>query len=96
MGPNGVQRRFRDTSGSPTCGHVRISCPIPRSSDWDEPLKQWKNAFLSYFDTGRVNGHGGSEPIDGLIELHRRITCETYRLRMLLIDQGLTPPSPRV
>ncbi|WP_385900453.1 transposase [Tessaracoccus sp. O5.2] len=32
--------------------------------------EQWKNAFLSYFDTGRASN---SEAINGLIELHRRI-----------------------
>ena len=43
--------------------------------------------------TGRAN-NGGTEAINGLIELHRRIARdftnrENYRLRMLLIGGGL-------
>jgi transposase len=53
----------------------------------------WKAAFLGYFDTGRAN-NGGTEAINGLTELHRRIARsfrnrDNYRLRMLLIGGGL-------
>ena len=63
-------------------------------------LKQWRDAFLAYFDTGRAS-NGGTESINGLIELHRRIARgfrnrENYRLRMLLIGGGLTVPPPQV
>jgi len=41
--------------------------------------------------------NGGTEAINGLIELHRRVARgfrnrENYRLRMLLIGGGLTSP----
>ncbi len=59
-------------------------------------LHQWRQAFLAYFDTGRSN-NGGTEAINDLIELHRRIArgfrnYDNYRLRMLLIGGGLTHP----
>jgi hypothetical protein len=31
-------------------------------------------AFLAYFDTGRAN-NGGTEAVNGLIELHRRVAA---------------------
>ena len=48
---------------------------------------------LGYFDTDGAN-NGGTEAVNGLIELHRRIArgfrnLENYRLRMLLIGGGL-------
>jgi transposase len=59
-------------------------------------VKQWHEAFLAYFDTGRAS-NGGTEAINGLIELHRRVARgfrnrDNYRLRMLLIGGGLTSP----
>ncbi len=76
------------------------SCPIPEIARLGRTLKQWKDAFLAYFDTGRAS-NGGTESINGLIELHRRIARgfrnrENYRLRMLLIGGGLTVPPPQV
>jgi hypothetical protein len=55
---------------------------------------------VAYFDTGRAS-NGGTEAINGLIELHRRIAHgfrnrDNYRLRMLLIGGGLTHPPPQV
>ena len=63
-------------------------------------LRQWKDAFLAYFDTDRAS-NGGTEAINGLIELHRRIARgfrnrENYRLRMLLIGGGLNLDPPQV
>ncbi len=51
---------------------------------------------MAYFDTGRSN-NGGTEAVNGLIELHRRIArgfrnYGNYRLRMLLIGGGLSHP----
>ena len=74
------------------------SCPIPEIARLGRSLKQWKSAFLAYFDTDRTS-NGGSEAINGLIELHRRIARgfrnrDNYRLRMLLIAGGLTPVPP--
>ncbi|CCH68943.1 hypothetical protein BN10_1260002 [Phycicoccus elongatus Lp2] len=48
-----------------------------------------------YFDTN-VASNGGTESVNGLIELHRRVdrgfrNRENYRLRMLLIGGGLDP-----
>ena len=70
------------------------SCPIPEIRRLGRTLKQWRAAFLAHFDTSRAN-NGGTEAINGLIELHRRIARgftnrENYRLRMLLIAGGLT------
>jgi transposase len=73
------------------------TCPIPEIKRLGKTLKQWREAFLeTYFDTSRAN-NGGTEAINGLIELHRRIARgfrnrECYRLRMLLIGGGLTHP----
>ncbi len=69
------------------------TCPIPEIRRLGKTLKQWRAAFLAYFDTGRAN-NGGTEAINGLIELHRRIARgfrnrDNYRLRMLLVGGGL-------
>ncbi len=75
-------------------------CPIPEIARLGRTLKQWADAFLGYFDTGGAN-NGGTEAVNGLIELHRRIARgfrnrENYRLRMLLIAGGLDQPPPQV
>jgi transposase len=72
------------------------TCPIPEIKRLGKTLKQWREAFLAYFETGRAN-NGGTEAINGLIELHRRVARgfrnrDNYRLRMLLIGGGLTHP----
>lgn len=69
------------------------SCPIPEIARLGRTLKQWKEAFLGYFKTGGAN-NGGTEAINGLIELARRVARgfrnpDNYRLRMLLIGGGL-------
>ena len=71
------------------------SCPIPEIARLGRTLKRWRNAFLAYFDTAGAT-NGGTEAINGLIELHRRIARgfknrANYRLRMLLIGGGLHP-----
>ncbi|MDF1606400.1 ISL3 family transposase [Nocardioides sp. YIM 152315] len=73
------------------------TCPIPEIKRLGKTLKQWREAFLAYFDTGRAN-NGCTEAINGLIELHRRVARgfrnrEHYRLRMLLIGGGLAHPT---
>jgi transposase len=75
------------------------TCPIPEIKRLGRTLKQWRQAFLAYFNTGRAS-NGGTEAINGLIELHRRVARgfrnrEHYRLRMLLIGGGLTHPHLR-
>jgi transposase len=68
------------------------SCPIPEVARLGRTLKQWRAAFLGYFETHGAS-NGGTEAINGLIELHRRIARgfrnpDNYRLRMLLIGGG--------
>ncbi len=48
------------------------TCPIPEIKRLGKTLKRWREAFLAYFDTGRAS-NGGTEAINGLIELHRRV-----------------------
>jgi len=72
------------------------TCPIPEIARLGRTLRQWKTAFLAYFDTGGAS-NGGTEAVNGLIELHRRIARgfrnrDNYRLRMLLIAGGLSQP----
>jgi transposase len=73
-----------------------VACPIPEIARLGRTLRKWQAAFLAYFDTDR-SSNGGTEAVNGLIELHRRIARgfrnrENYRLRMLLIGGGLTSP----
>jgi transposase len=69
------------------------SCPIPEIARLGKTLRRWRTAFLAYFDTNGAS-NGGTEAINGIIELGRRIArgfrnFEHYRLRMLLITGGL-------
>lgn len=71
------------------------TCPIPEIARLGRTLRRWKSAFLAYFTTSRAN-NGGTEAINGIIELHRRLARgyrnrHNYRLRMLLAAGGLTP-----
>lgn len=71
------------------------SCPIPEVARLGRTLTQWRREFLGYFDTDGAS-NGGTEAINGLIALHRRIARgfrnrDNYRLRMLLIGGGLDP-----
>ncbi len=70
---------------SPGGSSTPPSCPIPEIARLGKPLKRWATTFLAYF---------GTEAINGLIELHRRIARsfrnrDNYRLRMLPIAGGL-------
>lgn len=70
-------------------------CPIPEVGRLGTTLKQWAEPLLAYFDTGGAS-NGGTEAVNGLIELHCRIARgfrnhDNYRLRCLLIAGGLTP-----
>jgi transposase len=72
------------------------TCPIPEIKRLGKTLKRWREAFLAYFDTHRAS-NGGTEAVNGLIELHRRVARgfrnrHNYRLRMLLIGGGLSHP----
>lgn len=69
------------------------TCPIPEIARLGRTLRTWKTTILAYFDTGGAS-NGGTEAVNGLIELGRRIArgfsnVEHYRLRMLLMTEGL-------
>ncbi|GAA1794721.1 hypothetical protein GCM10009811_19030 [Nostocoides veronense] len=69
------------------------TCHIPQVARLGHTLKQGAETCLVYFDTCR-SSNGGTEAVNGLIKLHRRIArgfrkLDNYRLRMLLIDGGL-------
>ena len=71
------------------------TCPIPEIARLGRTLRRWRAAFLAYFTTGR-SSNGGTEAVNGVIELHRRLARgyrnqHNYRLRMLLAAGGLTP-----
>lgn len=71
------------------------TCPIPEIARLGRTLRQWRTTFLGYFDTHGAS-NGGTEAVNGLIELHRRVArgfrnYDNYRLRMLLIGGGLQP-----
>jgi transposase len=75
------------------------SCPIPEIARLGRTLNAWKEQFLAYFNTGRAS-NGGTEAINGVIELHRRIARgfrnpANYRLRMILAAGRPTHPNLR-
>jgi transposase len=75
------------------------NCPIPEIARLGRTLRAWKEQFLAYFTTGRAS-NGGTEAINGIIELHRRIARgfrnpANYRLRMILAAGRLTHPNLR-
>ena len=74
---------------------VLPTSPIREVKRLGRTLKRWAEPLLAYFTTDGAS-NGGTEAINGLIELHRRIARgfrnrDNYRLRMLLIGGGLTP-----
>ncbi|MHB1009657.1 MAG: transposase [Propionibacteriaceae bacterium] len=46
-------------------------CRVPEIARLGRTLRQWRREFLGHFDTGGVT-NGGTEVVNGLIELHRR------------------------
>ena len=75
------------------------SCPVPEVARLGRTLRRWKTQFLAYFTTARAS-NGGTEAINGIIEIHRRIARgfrnpTNYRLRMILVGGGLTHPNIR-
>ena len=68
------------------------SCPIPEIARLDRTLNQWRDTFLGYFTTSGAN-NSGTEAINGLIELARRVARgsrnpDNYRPRILLTGNG--------
>ena len=55
------------------------TCPIPEIARLGRTLRQWRAQFLGYFTTDR-SSNGGTEAINGIIELHRRL-ARGYRNR---------------
>ena len=75
------------------------TCPMPEVARLGRTLKRWRKEFLAYFDTAGASD-GGTEAVNGSIELHRRTARgfrnrDNYRLRMLLIGGGLGSPHLR-
>ena len=75
------------------------SCPIPKIARLGRTLAAWRQQFLAYFTTGRASNRG-TEAINGIIELHRRIArgfrnLANHRLRMILAAGTLTTESLR-
>ncbi len=89
------------TEGKKIAEHVLDSfpsCPIPEIARLGRTLTQWRDAFLAYWATDR-SSNGGTEAVNGLIELARRVArgftnYDNYRLRMLLVTGGLDPATP--
>jgi transposase len=70
------------------------TCPIAEIARLGRTLRAWREQFVAYFSTGRAS-NGGTEAINGIIELHRRIARgfrnpHNYRLRMILAAGRLT------
>src|SRR5699024_1014263 len=55
------------------------TCPIPEVARLGRTLRRWKDAFLAYFTTDRVN-NGPTEALNGIIELHRRLAVAGQEL----------------
>jgi transposase len=75
------------------------TCPVPEIARLGRTLRAWRQQFLAYFTTGRTT-NGGTEAINGIIELHRRIARgfrnpANYRLRMILAAGKITHPNLR-
>lgn len=69
--------------------------PIPEIARVGHTVRRWRDVFPAYFTTSRSN-NGGTEALNVIIELHRRLARgyrnrDNYRLRMLLAAGGLTP-----
>ena len=75
------------------------TCPVSEIARLGRTLRSWRQQLLAYFHTDRAN-NGGTEAINGIIELHRRIARgfrnpTNYRLRMILAAGKLTHPNLR-
>lgn len=75
------------------------TCPVIEIARLGRTLRSWREQLLAYFRTGRAN-NGGTEAINGIIELHRRIARgfrnpTNYRLRMILAAGRLAHPNLR-
>lgn len=69
--------------------------PDPRDRPARPGLRHWRDAILAYFTTHR-GSTGGTGPVNGIIELRRRLASgfrnrDNCRLRMHLAASALTP-----
>jgi transposase len=48
------------------------TCPVAEIGRLGRTLCAWRDQFLAYFTTNR-SSNGGTEAINGIIELHRRV-----------------------
>jgi hypothetical protein len=71
------------------------SCPIPEIARLGRTLRVWRDQFMAYFTTERAN-NGGTEAINGIIELHRRIARGSATPQLPTTDdlgrRGTHPP----
>jgi transposase len=75
------------------------TCPVAEIARLGRTVGAWKEQFLTYFATGRAS-NGGTEAINGIIELHRCVARgfrnpRNYRLWMILAAGRLTHSNPR-
>ena len=68
---------------------------VPEIARLGRTLRNWRQQFLAYFDTGGVS-NGGTEAINLIIEKTRRLAhgfrnFNNYRLRILLAAGGHKP-----
>lgn len=73
--------------------------PVTETARLGRTPRQCKTAFVAHVDTGRAS-NGGTQAINGLIELHRRIACgfsnrDNHRLGRLPIGGRLRHPHPK-
>jgi transposase len=71
------------------------SCPIPEIARLGRTLRNWRQQFLAYFDTGGVS-NGGTEAINLIIEKTRRLAhgfrnFNNHRLPILLAASNHKP-----
>lgn len=75
------------------------TCLVAEIARLGRTLRSWQDQFLAYFTTGRAS-NGGTQAINGIIELHRRVARgfrnpRNYRLRMILAAGRITHPNLR-
>ncbi len=94
--PSGVRRHQPGRGPQDRAVDRRVvpQLPIPEIARLGRTLAAWRQQFLAYFTTARTS-NGGTEAINGIIELHRRIARgfrnpANNRLRMILAAGKLT------
>ncbi len=81
-GITGFTLGHRGRKGDPLYGIqtiLRAGEENPEIARLGRILRRWRGAFLAHFTTNRTN-NGGTEAVNGIIELHRRL-ARGYRNR---------------